>query len=74
MSETSRLKDRLHMGSRKEGCESCKGTPPIMMPTAPMVDLSCFFDIMNRSKTIVQSRVKRRRAINIGTFRPAVPA
>ena len=44
-----------------------------MMPTAPMVDLSCLLPIMKRSNTMVHSSVKRRRAMNIGTFRPAVP-
>ena len=59
----------------KEGPQrECRHSPPIMMPTAPMVDLSCFLPIMKRSNTMVHSRVKRRRAMNIGTFRPAVPA
>lgn len=51
-----------------------KHKPPIMMPTAPIVDLSCFLPIMKRSRTMVHSSVKRLRAMNMGTFRPAVPA
>ncbi len=49
-------------------------SPPIMMATAPSVDLSCFFCIMKRSKIMVQKSVKRRKAINMGTLSPPVPA
>ena len=48
--------------------------PPIMRATAPIVALSCCLCIRERSSTIVHTRVKRRKAMNIGTFRSAVPA
>ena len=47
--------------------------PPIINPTAPMVALSCCLWSIERSKITVQSNVKRRRAMNIGTLRSAVP-
>jgi hypothetical protein len=48
--------------------------PPIMIATAPSVERSCRLAIMTRSSTIVHSSVKRRSAMNMGTFSPAVPA
>lgn len=39
-----------------------------------MVDRSCVFLSQKRSSMIVNSSVKRRSAMNMGTFSPAVPA
>lgn len=47
--------------------------PPIIMPIAPSVGQSWIFFSQKRSSRMVKSRVKRRRAMNMGTLRPAVP-
>jgi hypothetical protein len=46
----------------------------IMTPTAPIVERSWRLAMSTRSSTIVHSSVKRRSAMNIGTFSPPVPA
>lgn len=50
------------------------GAPPIMMPMADSVGQSWLFFSQKRSSRMVNSSVKRRSAMNMGTFRPAVPA
>lgn len=45
-----------------------------MTATAPHVDLSWLLLSTKRSNTMVHKRVNLRSAMNIGTFRPAVPA
>ena len=50
------------------------GLPPIMRATAPNVARSCCLCMSDRSSTMVHTNVKRRSAMNIGTFRSAVPA
>lgn len=50
------------------------GAPPIMMPMADSVGQSWLFFSQYRSSRMVNSSVKRRSAMNMGTFRPAVPA
>lgn len=45
-----------------------------MMPIAPSVGQSCVFFSQYRSSRMVNSSVKRRSAMNMGTFSPAVPA
>lgn len=45
-----------------------------MMPIALKVGQSWIFFSQKRSSRMVKSRVKRRSAMNIGTFSPAVPA
>ena len=50
------------------------GLPPIMSATAPNVARSCCLCMRERSRTMVHTNVKRRRAMNMGTFKSAVPA
>lgn len=70
---TTQLNCRItRLRSLTSGCRG--GLPPIMRATAPNVARSCCLCMSDRSRTMVHTNVKRRRAMNIGTFRSAVPA